>query len=180
MLLTAANPNVTDWITALAGVFAAVGTVGAVIVALWQVARQGRRSVIVSCSSAVTGDPQFSQVISLGGTNDGSRPIKLNMAYLRATDGRQVFGRFTPFSDDLPKTLEDGESVQVFWSQPMLAELAAEEDVQYLYAYFTDTLGHVCDTPYPGVSEMRTGLRRKRVYELPDGSRLGRDDLGDA
>jgi hypothetical protein len=30
-----AGPTVTDWIVAVSGVFAAVGTVGAVVVALW-------------------------------------------------------------------------------------------------------------------------------------------------
>jgi hypothetical protein len=180
MIPVSTDPNVTDWITALASVFAAVGTVGAVIVALWQVNRQSRRSLVVRCSSAVTGDPQFSRVISLGGTNDGSRPVKLNMAYLRAVDGRQVFARFTPFSDELPKVLEDGESVQISWSQPTLSELAEKEGVQYLYAYFTDTLGQVFGAPYPGVTEARVGLRRKKVYELPDGTRLGRKDLADS
>lgn len=101
----------------MASVFAAIGTVGAVIVALWQVGRQSRRSLTVKCTSAVTGDPQFSRVVVLGGANDGQRPIKITGAFLRAADGRQVFARFTPFSDQLPATLADGESVQMFWGQ---------------------------------------------------------------
>ncbi len=164
------DPTATDWITAFASVFAALGTVGAVIVALWQISRQSKRSLVVKCSSAVTGDSQFSHVIAFRATNDGQRPIKLDMAYLRADDGQQIFGRFTPFSDQLPKVLVDGESVTVFWSQDVLREIAENEGVKYLYAYFTDALGQVYDAPYPGVVTKRKGLRRRRSYELPEDS----------
>jgi hypothetical protein len=87
--------STTEWITAVASVFAAVGTVGAVIVALWQVSRQGRRSLDVRCSSAVIGEAIPIHVVALRGTNDGSRPIKLTMAYLMTSDGRQVYSPFT-------------------------------------------------------------------------------------
>lgn len=165
-----ADPTITDWITASATVFAAVGTVGAVVVALWQVLRQSKRNLIVKCSSAVTGDPQFSRVIAVSGTNDGQRPIKLDMAYLQAEDGRQIVGRFTPFSDKLPAVLVDGESVTVFWSQDDLSEIAERESVNYLYAYFTDALGQVYSAPYPGVVVKRKGLRRRKVFVPPEGS----------
>lgn len=168
------DPTITDWIIAAASVFAAVGTVGAVVVALWQVTRQSKRSLSVKCSAAVTGDPQFSRVIALSGTNDGPRPIKLDMAYLRADDGQQIFGRFTPFSDQLPTVLVDGESVTVFWSQDALREIAEKEGVKYLYVYFTDALGQVYDAPYPGVVTKRKGLRRRKVFELPEGRRPSR------
>lgn len=39
----------TDWISAVTTVFAAFGTIGAVVVALWQILRQGRRKVVVQC-----------------------------------------------------------------------------------------------------------------------------------
>jgi hypothetical protein len=75
-----ADPSITDWITAIATVFAAVGTVGAVAVALWQIQRQGRRSLVVKCSLAVIADAQNIHTIALRGTNNGARPIKLTMA----------------------------------------------------------------------------------------------------
>lgn len=162
-----ADPNVTDWIIAAGSVFAALGTVGAVVVALWQIRRQAKRSLVVKCSSAVTGDPQFSRVIALTGTNNGQRPIKLDGAYLRADDGRQIFGRFTPFSDQLPTVLLDGASATVFWGQEVLQEITEKEGVKYLYAYFTDALGQVYEAPYPGVVAKRKGLRRRKVFELP-------------
>jgi len=154
----------------MASVFAAVGTVGAVIVALWQISRQSKRSLVVKCSFAVTGDAQNTRVVALRGTNDGERPIKLSMAYLMTDDGQQVVGRFTPLSDQLPKALLDGESVDVFWSQADLQEIAQNEGVKYLYAFFMDALGQVYEAPYPGVVVRRKGVRRKPRYELPGGA----------
>ena len=40
-----------EWITAVATVFAAVGTVGAVIVALWQTTAHGKRTLAVQRAS---------------------------------------------------------------------------------------------------------------------------------
>lgn len=70
------GPSTTDWISAIATVFAAIGTVGAVAVALWQILRQGRRNVIVRCSQAVIGDVETIHALSVRATNDGPRPVR--------------------------------------------------------------------------------------------------------
>ena len=90
------NPaNVTDWITAVAGIFAAVGTVGAVIVALWQIRAQARRQLDVSCSLAImVPDADPVDVLALRATNIGFRAIKLTQAYLLTDDNRHVLSPF--------------------------------------------------------------------------------------
>jgi hypothetical protein len=162
------DPSITDWITSVASVFAAVGTVGAVVVALWQVQRQGRRSLAVKCSRVVIGDVQTIHGLALRGSNDGSRPIKLTMAYLMSEDGRQVVSPFLPHGDRLPKALQDGESVDVFWDQGNLQQIEAREGVVFLYAFFLDILGNVYKAPYPGVITRRKGIRRRQVFEPPE------------
>lgn len=162
-----ADPSITDWITAIATVFAAVGTVGAVAVALWQIQRQGRRSLVVKCSLAVIADAQNIHTIALRGTNNGARPIKLTMAYLMSQDGRQIVSPFLPHGDRLPKVLLDGESVDVFWDQSNLQQVKESEGVDFLYAFFMDVLGNVYKAPFPGVAVKRRGLWRRSVFELP-------------
>lgn len=162
------DPNTTDWIVAIASVFAAIGTVGAVIVALWQVFRRDSRSLIVKCSQAVIGDVIPVHAVSLRGTNDGARPITLTMAYLMTQDGQQVISPLLPYSDQLPRTLLDGESVDVFWGRDNLQKIKGSESVDYLYAFFMDVLGNVYKAPYPGVVMRRKGLRRRKVFEVPE------------
>jgi len=161
------EPSVTDWITAVATVFAAIGTVGAVVVALSQIQRQGRRSLVVKCSLAVIADAQSIHTIALRGTNDGARPIKLTMAYLMSQDGRQIVSPLLPHGDLLPKVLLDGESVDVFWDQGNLRQIEKSDGVEFLYAFFMDVLGNVYKAPYPGVAMKRRGLRRQMVFERP-------------
>jgi hypothetical protein len=165
-----ASPSITDWIIAIASVFAAVGTVGAVIVALWQILHQGARSLVVKCTGAVIGDTPAVHALALRGTNDGSRPINLTMAYLMTKDGQQIISPFLRYSDQLPKVLSEGESVDVFWSQDNLAQVKDNESVEYLYAFFMDVLGNVYKAPYPGVVMKRKGLRRREVFALSEGT----------
>lgn len=170
------DPTITDWIIAVASVFAAVGTVGAVIVALWQILHQGARSLVVKCSGAVIGDTPAVRALALRGTNDGSRPINLTMAYLMTKDGQQIISPFLRYSDQLPKVLLEGESVDVFWSQDNLVQVKDNESVEYLYAFFMDVLGNVYKAPYPGVTTKRKGLRRQKVFELPENPPAGQPD----
>ena len=100
----ASDPNAADWVIAVASTFAALGTVGAVVVALWQILSQGRRSLVVKSSLCVIADVQSIRAVSLRGTNDGPRPIKLTMAYLMSQDGQQVVSPLLPHGDRLPRS----------------------------------------------------------------------------
>jgi hypothetical protein len=111
--------NTAQWVEAIATSFAAVGTIGAVVVALWQVSRQGKRQVRAECSLAVIStDSNGLPVVALRTTNVGYRPVKLSMAYLSADDGRTIVSPVVrQYSERLPATLSDGESDEVFWEQ---------------------------------------------------------------
>lgn len=166
------DPNVTDWISAFATVFAAVGTVGAVAVALWQINRQGRRHMVVQCRWAIVGELSGNvQVLTLRGTNDGARPIKVAMAYLMTDTGSQAVVRFAPYSNELPVVLQDGENVEISWTQSDLEQVRSKENCHYLYAFLMDVLGNVYPAPFPGVEAKRKGLRRPHtVYERSSSS----------
>jgi hypothetical protein len=167
------GPTVTDWIAAVSGIFAAVGTVGAVAVALWQVLRQNQRQVDVMCRHAVMApDSGLVHALALRATNVGLRPVKLTMAHLTADDGRTLFSPFVPYSDDLPIVLQDGESAEVFWYDEKLEDVRQSEGfAAYRTAFFLDVLGNSYVAPYPGVKVKRRGFRRRKVYEIPDASR---------
>lgn len=89
------------------------------------------------------------------------------MAYLMTQDGQQIISPLLPYSDQLPKALLDGESVDVFWSRDNLQQIKESEGVDYLYAFFMDVLGNVYKAPYPGVVTKRRGLRRRKVFAVP-------------
>jgi hypothetical protein len=184
------SPNAADWITAGATVFAAVGTVGAVIVALGQSRAATRRSVDVTCRVAVMApsDTETVEVISLRATNDGLRPIKLDQAYLETDDGHQVFCHFyqpneyQTFTDStFPRVLDDGESMQVYWQRDRINKVANIEGItRYRAAYFTDPQGNTYKAAFPGAKQRRRwtlkgGFPRRRViYVLPGEPRSGR------
>lgn len=171
-------PNVTDWIVAVASSFAAVGTVGAVVVALWQTRRQQQRRVHVECRLGVTPDERL---ICLRAINDGPKAVEITMAYAQTNDARKVVSHFVPgLGDQLPKLLLEGESAEVFWRQAALAQVREELNFDgYWYAFVTDTLGNVfCDT-FPGTKKKHkltwtwpwVPVRRRVVYELPPADR---------
>jgi hypothetical protein len=167
----------TEALTAWGTIGAAVGTVGAVIIALYQTTRRDRYKVHVKCMIGATRDEQL---VSLQATNTGERLVKLTMAYLATDDGSQVYAPFyTPPSpsgwianfptDPLPVSLVDGESVNVRWKLSALEAAKAERGFSdYLYAFFTDPLGNIYSAPYPGVKVKRKGLLwRRREYVPP-------------
>lgn len=150
--------------------FAAVGTVGAVVVALRQISRQERRSLHVDCRQAIASPANGITVnlVTLRGTNDGFRPVKITQAYIQTDDGRMIVAPLSGYGDSLPKLLLDGESVEVAWEWETLNKARTEQGFsRYLYAFFTDTVGRVYVAPYPGIEKRRVGppWRRRTVWE---------------
>ncbi|MHB1539395.1 MAG: hypothetical protein ACYCUM_14440 [Solirubrobacteraceae bacterium] len=177
-----APENTTDWITAIGSAFAAVGTVGAVVVALWQTRRRDAYKVRVTCERVITGDEEIGDLVALKAVNVGERMVKLTMAYLRADDGKTVIAPFfnpeAPHgawrasfqSEVLPETLVDGDEVAVCWKRKTLGATLEKNGLKhYLCAYFTDPLGNTYEAPYPGVKVKRTGWpwRRRTEYIPP-------------
>jgi len=178
-----AGSTTTDWITAVSTIFAAVGTVGAVVIALWQTMRRYRYDVRVTCARGITGDPNIGDLVTLSAVNVGDRVVKLTMAYLHIdTGGRAVPPFFIPGlglqisvaasmeNCDLPKTLTPGDSVQVQWRQPILDALREREGfTHYLYGLFTDQLGNVYSAPFPGMKAKRGGMLWRQKRYVPTG-----------
>jgi hypothetical protein len=170
------EPNTAEWIIAFSGVFAALGTVGAVAVALWQVQRQGRRNVKVTCGLAATPEEYL---VGLRAVNEGPKAVELTMAYIETNDGRKVVSPFVAGRGDSligGQLLLEGQSAEVFWRQSALAEVRVTDGFDgYWFAFFQDTLGNVYEDTFPGTQrKQRWRLRRssplvRRVatYELP-------------
>jgi hypothetical protein len=151
---------VTDWIVAVSGVFAAVGTVGAVVVALWQSQRRDRRSLKVTSwtQQGTSRQGQEVPVIWLRGTNDGHRPIKVPEVFLATGDGGRGSHEQVTKSDALPRLVEVGESVDVGWERSVLELAADETGASYRYGFFVDTLGNIYEGPLPGFERKRSGI----------------------
>lgn len=166
------EPNLAEWVTAISGIFAALGTVGAVAVALWQVQRQGRRNIKVTCRLAVTPDEHL---VGLRAVNEGVKAVELTMAYIQTNDGHKILSPFVVgMGDSLVggKLLLEGQSAEVFWRQAALAQARVTEGFDgYLFAFFQDTLGNVYWDTFPGTERRRRWtwppLRRHTTFKLP-------------
>jgi hypothetical protein len=175
-----AETTTADWITAIGSAFAAVGTVGAVIVALWQTKRRDGYKVHVTCRIGYTGDAEIGNLVTLEATNTGERLVKLTMAYLLNNENKTIVAKF--FRQDmqgltlarsieqgpLPASLVDGENIAVSWRHKTLTQIKEKEGFDhYVCAYFTDPLGNMYSAPYPGVKLKRRGwLWRRREYVI--------------
>jgi hypothetical protein len=164
----------TDWITAIGSSFAAVGTVGAVVVALWQVRRQEKRDIRVRCTRTfVDTNVESVEVISLRATNRGPRAVTLATVSLVGDNGIEASPPPFPQASDrmptteLPITLTDGKSAEILWSISVLEELKVGWGCEaFLYAFFTDSLGNMYRAPFPGVKRKlkREGWHLRREY----------------
>lgn len=161
-----APETTTDWITAIATVFAAGGTIGAVWFALWQVRRQdSRRMNVRSYTSVRVGaDEEWIDTVVLSATNVGRRGIRIVGALL-------VFGDRTTFpwdadeGDALPALVEEGVTIKAAWDQARM-KLAAEAAKSPIVAgSFFDGVGNVYSAPFPGVTAKRNGWPWKRRTE---------------
>ena len=165
--MPAASPNTTDWITAGASVFAAVGTVGAVAVALWQTRQQGKRKLKVTCRHGVSSEApgESTVIVVLRATNVGYRPVKLTQAYIRMDNGDQAYIPAAPYSEALPVLLQDGQSAEVIWRQTDIDRFSSKNrNCKLLYAYFTDVADGIYGDVMPGIRRVRRGWRLRPQY----------------
>jgi hypothetical protein len=125
--MPATSPSVTDWITSVAAVFAALGTVGALWFGFVQLKQQTTRNLKVTCQRSrwEKGPNTFDQ-LRLRGTNSGPRAIAVSSVFFRAENGEtlnvaQHYDAEKPFfvpnkGDKLPKALQEGELVETVWN----------------------------------------------------------------
>jgi hypothetical protein len=168
----ATKPLVTDWIIAVGTVIAAVGTVAAVSLALYEARRSERAHLHVVASfviEGVGGGRRGRSVIRLVGTNHGPAPIRIVDAHLafKAASGT-IIGVMRARGDLLAKVLNVGETVTAEWDEDVI-ELARTESngEPYTHVSFIDAFGQEHSAPFPGMTEKRRGRWLRRVRRLP-------------
>jgi hypothetical protein len=159
----------TDWITAIGSLFAAVGTVGAVIVALWQVSRQDQRRMRVRCYRTISDlAPTSTSVMGMTGINVGRSPIRVTEAELKLENGEE-WGLIEPVGDQLPAVIEQGAELQIIWDHVIQGDYGPET-VKSIIAYgFRDSLGNAYWALHPDTIVKRRGWRRTRTYSRAKG-----------
>ncbi len=162
----------TDWITAIGSAFAAVGTVSAVVFALWQVRRQDARRMRLRCYTIfrITENGDVVSTVALHGTNTGRRAIRVVGTQFLFGDGK-IFAWPKDAGDDFPITLEEGESVEAEWDKKRLRDCTKTARSAIMSCSFTDGLGNSYAATYPGVKVKRKGWpwRRRTEYVPADG-----------
>ena len=177
-----------DYVALIVARLAAVGTVGAVVVALWQVRGQPKCDLNVSARIAVIGALP-GRAVSVSVTNDGYRPIKINgPPEFMLDDGYKIVAMPLAVGERPPLMLLDGESATFLFDQESLDLGTAGKGCTYTYVHVWDAAGNVWWTPFPGYREPSKGLRgrmaRWRLMRkgVPPGARLAaapNDEGGD-
>ena len=72
------------------------------------------------------------------------------MGYFMTANGSQVLVLPLRFSTTLPVTLQDGESVELFFERDGLDQAASDGSTEIVYGFVTDTAGQVYKAWYPG------------------------------
>jgi hypothetical protein len=161
----------TDWITAIGSTFAAIGTVGAVMFALWQVRRQDTRRMRVQCvkSFRLTDNDPVVSTVALYATNIGRRTIRIVGVLLRFDD-RTTFPWPQDAGDDFPILVDEGVTVTAEWDEDRLrVATKSAKAAAILSGSFLDGLGNTYSAPFPGVKVKRKGWpwRLRTEYVVP-------------
>lgn len=159
----------TDWITAVGTVFAAVGTVGAVCVALWQTVGQERFGLQLTSNSVLTIDPEgdHTVVLQMTGVNLGRRPIRINEAKFGLVVAPEVIIYMSPVAGtDLPTTLDPGDEVVAAWDKAACERIQEEQGGTLTHFEFIDSLGKKYVVPIPGMRATRKNWRLQKRYVL--------------
>ena len=160
---TISKTATTDWLTAIAACFAAVGTVSAVAIALRQTsyaARRDRRRVQMRVAGVLSSDPPPRVMVKI--TSESFRPIRFDFPpYLVAVrpDGTRIALGVQPIqgeSSQLPRTVGDGETLVFVWNAyEVRDESIRNGTVQPLFAHALDALDNHFECAYLGVKEVR-------------------------
>jgi hypothetical protein len=154
----------TDWITAIGSVFAAVGTVGAVIVALWQIIRQDQRRMRVRCNRTISDlAPASTSVMAMTGINVGRTPIRVTDAEAKFEHGEE-WPLMAPAGDQLPAVVEPGAELHIVWDHEIQGDFKPDEAKRIVAYGFRDSLGNAYWALHPNTTMKRRGWRRTRTY----------------
>lgn len=163
MMASVPAETTTDWIIAIGTIVAAVGTVGAVSVALWQAFRQNRAKLRLQ---AVLRIDESGQHLRLVGTNRGPQPVKLNQARLTFTVSGVPTGEMKPMAgDELPDLFGVGDTATAEWDFAGIDRVRKEcNGDPFTHLAFVDALGREHRTPFPGMGLKWQWRRFRREY----------------
>ncbi|HEV7773996.1 MAG TPA: hypothetical protein VGO48_11995 [Conexibacter sp.] len=155
--------TIAEWLTAGGTVFAALGTVGAVAIALWQTVGPKQAKLTVHCwyGEKREGDGRRHPTLTLSATHVRGPGILLQTAYLTTdgTSGPLVDGG--EGSTTLPALLHPGQSAQVTWDVGLLKKVLelmkhqGGSDTAFVSAMFVDSLGRRHEAALPQIFVFR-------------------------
>lgn len=158
-----AATTVAEWVTAGGTVFAALGTVGAVAIALWQTVGPKQTKLTVHCwyGEQHEGSGRPYPTLTLSATHVRGPAILLQTAFLTTdgTSGPLVDG--SQGSTMLPALLHPGQSAQVTWDVRLLRTVLEEikrhagSDTTFVSALFVDSKGQRHGAPLPRIHVFR-------------------------
>jgi hypothetical protein len=160
--------DTAGWITAAGTVFAAIGTVAAVAVALWQSGRRQKVQLDVTFSWVTRADHgKWPRTVELTARNVGVLSIRIDQAVLQL-HGQKMSGVLRTASDLLPHTLTSDDTLTAVWDYDQVEQMREEFGAQpFAFGFFIDVLGRSYSAPYPGVSLSRRNWRLAKRYVQP-------------
>jgi hypothetical protein len=168
--LTKNGTTTADWITAFGTAFAAIGTIGAVVMALWQTRRQERYGLSIQGRILVTrktnNPSKWESLVEFVATNTGRRPITIAEARMefKSADGMMI-GVMRTDKNPPRVTLAPGEQVLVAWDRDEIEQTRMGMNGEpFTHCEFVDSLGNVYSAPYPGWKMSRKNWRLERRY----------------
>ena len=155
------------------------GAIVSTVLAIRELSRDKRR-LRVTCRIALTPSPSGGvwEFVKVNAVNIGHRPIQVKMAELRMSNGdlfTQVWSNLGPLP--LPRKLEDGESVSVFFDYGEVERAGRERKVTFVEAVVQDAEGNEYTSRVPKV--LRDGSLLSAIQAPSEGNRLGNAHLGD-
>ena len=169
MLPAAAAETTTDWIIAAGTIVAAVGTVAAVSLSLWQSSRQRKADLRVKSVRIIErrgGGHLARELLRLVGTNHGPQSIRIVDASLQFQSATgAMIGNMTAGGDELPKVVSVGETVTAEWDFEAVELARIESNGEpYTHLAFIDAFDGEHAVPYPGMKLARRWPRFRREY----------------
>jgi hypothetical protein len=143
--------QITLLIAAYGAVLGTVATGISVVLALKEL-RKEKRSVRVTCSMALVPPPAGDvwEFVSVKAVNTGHRPVQITSAGLFMNDGNLFFQvRSNMGVLPLPKKLEDGDSVQIFFDYSEVEKAAKQHKTVFTRALVCDAEGKEYSTKMP-------------------------------
>lgn len=154
------NWDATTWTAVYGAVVSTIGLTLSIILAIWQISRE-RRNLKVTCNLAFATPVQDKvlEFVTITAVNSGHRPITVIEAGLRIGDNMTVSQLDNrTFKYPLPKKLEDGESVIIYFDYEVIHQAYEElskEHGRYKYSFVRDAENKIYKVELPRILKDR-------------------------